>query len=42
MNAERVFVDTNVLTYLFDGSEPKKQALAERRGGHLSEGIYAR
>jgi predicted nucleic acid-binding protein len=31
MNAERVFVDTNVLTYLFDYSEPKKQAQAERR-----------
>jgi predicted nucleic acid-binding protein len=31
MNAERVFVDTNVLTYLFDYSEAKKQAQAERR-----------
>jgi predicted nucleic acid-binding protein len=31
MNAERVFVDTNVLTYLFDYSETKKQAQAERR-----------
>jgi predicted nucleic acid-binding protein len=33
MNADRVFVDTNVLTYLFDHSEPKKQA---RAAGHLS------
>jgi predicted nucleic acid-binding protein len=30
MNADRVFVDTNVLTYLFDRSEPKKQAIAAR------------
>jgi len=30
MNADRVFLDTNVLTYLFDYSEPKKQARAER------------
>ena len=30
MSAERVFVDTNVLTYLFDHSEAKKQARAER------------
>jgi predicted nucleic acid-binding protein len=30
MNAERVFLDTNVLTYLFDHSEPKKQVQAER------------
>jgi hypothetical protein len=28
MNAERVFVDTNVLTYLFDHAEAKKQELA--------------
>jgi predicted nucleic acid-binding protein len=31
MNADRVFVDTNVLTYLFDHATPKKQAQAERR-----------
>jgi predicted nucleic acid-binding protein len=31
MNADRVFVDTNVLTYLFDRSEPKKQAIAARQ-----------
>jgi predicted nucleic acid-binding protein len=31
MNADRVFVDTNVLTHLFDHSEPKKQAQAARR-----------
>jgi predicted nucleic acid-binding protein len=31
MNADRVFLDTNVLTYLFDYSEPKKQAQAARR-----------
>ena len=30
MNADRVFVDTNVFTYLFDRSEPKKQAIAAR------------
>lgn len=30
MNAERVFVDTNVFTYLFDSSELDKQKLAER------------
>lgn len=30
MNADRVFVDTNVLTYLFDYSESKKQGLAAR------------
>jgi predicted nucleic acid-binding protein len=29
MSADRVFIDTNVLTYLFDDSEPKKQARAE-------------
>ena len=28
MNAERVFVDTNVLTYVFDDAEPVKQARA--------------
>jgi predicted nucleic acid-binding protein len=28
MNADRVFVDTNVPTYLFDDSEPKKQKRA--------------
>jgi predicted nucleic acid-binding protein len=31
MSADRVFVDTNVLTYLFDASEPEKQARAERQ-----------
>jgi predicted nucleic acid-binding protein len=30
MSDERAFVDTNVLTYLFDDSEPDKQALARR------------
>jgi len=30
MSAERVFVDTNVLAYLFDDSEPKKQAKARK------------
>ena len=28
MSAERVFLDTNVLTYVFDDSEPAKQAQA--------------
>lgn len=28
MSAERVFVDTNVLTYVFDDAEPEKQAQA--------------
>lgn len=31
MSAGRTFVDTNVLTYLFDGAEPEKQAIARRR-----------
>jgi predicted nucleic acid-binding protein len=31
MSAERIFVDTNVLTYLFDDAEPKKQAVARQR-----------
>jgi predicted nucleic acid-binding protein len=31
MNADRAFVDTNVLTYLFDDSEPQKQKLARQR-----------
>lgn len=31
MSDDRVFVDTNVLTYLFDPSEPRKQELAEQR-----------
>lgn len=31
MSAERIFVDTNVLTYLFDDAEPKKQAIARKR-----------
>jgi predicted nucleic acid-binding protein len=31
MSAERIFVDTNVLTYLFDDSERKKQRLAVQR-----------
>jgi len=31
MNADRVFVDTNVLTYLFDDAEPEKQKLAGER-----------
>jgi predicted nucleic acid-binding protein len=30
MNAERVFIDTNVLTYLFDSAEGDKQKRAER------------
>lgn len=28
MSGERVFVDTNVLVYVFDDAEPKKQKLA--------------
>lgn len=31
MNADRVFVDSNVLVYLFDASEPAKQKRAEHR-----------
>jgi predicted nucleic acid-binding protein len=31
MNADRVFIDTNVLVYLFDESEPAKQKRAEQR-----------
>lgn len=31
MSADRVFVDTNVLTYLFDDSEPRKQHAARKR-----------
>jgi predicted nucleic acid-binding protein len=31
MSADRVFVDTNVLTYVFDESERKKQRLAQQR-----------
>jgi predicted nucleic acid-binding protein len=31
MSAGRTFIDTNILTYLFDDSEPKKQAAAARR-----------
>ena len=31
MSADRTFVDTNVLTYLFDDSEPEKQARARAR-----------
>lgn len=31
MSAERVFIDTNVLTYLFDDSEASKQELARQR-----------
>lgn len=31
MSADRVFIDTNVLAYLFDDSEPAKQKQAERR-----------
>lgn len=30
MNAERWFVDTNVLVYLFDSDSPDKQAKARR------------
>jgi predicted nucleic acid-binding protein len=30
MSDDRAFVDTNVLTYLFDDSEPDKQQLARR------------
>lgn len=30
MSVDRVFVDTNVLVYAFDDSEPKKQLTAER------------
>ena len=29
MRAESLFVDTNVLVYLFDSDEPKKKAIAE-------------
>jgi predicted nucleic acid-binding protein len=31
MSADKVFVDTNVLTYLFDDAEPEKQKLAGER-----------
>jgi predicted nucleic acid-binding protein len=31
MSDDRTFVDTNVLTYLFDDSEPKKKARARER-----------
>jgi predicted nucleic acid-binding protein len=31
MSVDRVFVDTNVLTYLFNDSEPEKQAQARTR-----------
>lgn len=31
MSADRTFVDTNVFAYLFDDSEPKKQATAGKR-----------
>jgi predicted nucleic acid-binding protein len=31
MSADRTFVDTNVLTYLFDDAEPRKQRAATRR-----------
>lgn len=31
MSVERTFVDTNILAYLFDDSEPKKQAAAKER-----------
>lgn len=31
MSADRTFVDTNVLTYLFDDAEPAKQRAATRR-----------
>jgi predicted nucleic acid-binding protein len=31
MSAGRTFVDTNVLTYLFDDAAPEKQAIARRR-----------
>lgn len=31
MSADRTFVDTNVLTYLFDDAEPLKQRAAHRR-----------
>ena len=31
VSADPVFVDTNVLVYVFDDSEPKKQALAHAR-----------
>jgi predicted nucleic acid-binding protein len=31
MNVDRMFVDTNVLTYVFDDSEPKKQLAASLR-----------
>lgn len=31
MSAERTFVDTNVLVYLFDDAEPKKQKRARTR-----------
>lgn len=30
MSAERIFIDTNVFTYLFDDSEPAKQERAQR------------
>lgn len=31
MNADKVFIDTNVLTYLFDDAEPEKQKVAGER-----------
>lgn len=31
MNADRTFVDTNVLAYMFDDAEPEKQKLAAER-----------
>lgn len=31
MSVERSFVDTNVLTYLFDDAEPRKQTAARKR-----------
>lgn len=29
MSADKVFIDTNVLTYLFDDAEPEKQKQAK-------------
>jgi predicted nucleic acid-binding protein len=40
MSAERVFVDTNVLTYVFDDAEPKKQQQARKRLQSESREIF--
>ena len=40
MNDDRAFVDTNVLTYLFDDSEPDKQGLARRLLEHERRELF--